>query len=111
MQRKYAHWTYLDSPVGWLSISGNGASIAQVDFMMEVPTSFYSPVPDYLLRAVEQLQSYFAGKLTAFDLLLDFKEATDFQRRVWDLLLVIPYGHTSTYLKIAHLLGDRKSVV
>jgi methylated-DNA-[protein]-cysteine S-methyltransferase len=110
MQRKYAHWTYLDSPIGWLSISGNGASIAQVDFMMEEPTTFYSPVPDYLLRAVEQLQSYFAGKLTAFDLLLDFKEATDFQRRVWDLLLAIPYGHTSTYLKIAHLLGDPKAV-
>jgi methylated-DNA-[protein]-cysteine S-methyltransferase len=110
MQKKYAHWTYFDSPVGWLSISGNGASIANIDFMQEVPTTFYSPVPDYLLQAVEQLKEYFAGERQKFDLLLDMQGATDFQRRVWELLLAIPYGQTSTYMKIAHLLGDTNAM-
>ena len=110
MQKKYAHWTYLHTPVGWLVISGNGAKIAQVDFIDHEPTSFYTPVPDYLTRAAEQLQEYFDGKRQTFELELDLREATDFQRRVWELLLKIPYGHTSSYQRLAIELGDAKAI-
>lgn len=110
MQKKYAHWTYLHTPVGWLVISGNGAKIAQVDFIDHEPTSFYSPVPDYLLQAKQQLQEYFDGKRQTFELELDLREATDFQRRVWELLLKIPYGHTSSYQRLAIELGDVKAI-
>jgi methylated-DNA-[protein]-cysteine S-methyltransferase len=54
--------------------------------------------------AVEQLDAYFAGERTQFD--LDFELAgTDFQRRVWAALLTIPYGETRSYGQIAEQIG------
>ncbi len=58
-----------------------------------------------LIRAEHQLREYFAGKRNAFDIPLVL-EGTPFQRRVWQLLLEIPYGQTVSYGQIAERLGD-----
>ncbi len=61
---------------------------------------------DPLLReAASQLGAYFAGWLREFQLPLDLR-GTAFQRRVWDLLLAIPYGETRTYAQIAVAAGS-----
>ncbi|MGH7274856.1 MAG: methylated-DNA--[protein]-cysteine S-methyltransferase [Nitrospiria bacterium] len=60
-----------------------------------------------LLRATAQLMEYCEGRRRIFDLPLDFHQGSDFQRRVWRETMKIPYGKTSTYLKIALHLGDR----
>lgn len=53
---------------------------------------------------VRQLEAYFAGELTVFD--IPFTDAgTDFQRRVWRALEQIPYGTTTTYGALAGTLG------
>ena len=108
-KRRFAHWTYYESPVGWISISGNG-SVSEIAFMDEAPTQFYTPAPAYLEEAVHQLDEYFHKKRTTFDLSLDLREGTEFQRNVWNHLLDIPFGHTTSYLKIADKVGDRKAV-
>jgi methylated-DNA-[protein]-cysteine S-methyltransferase len=54
--------------------------------------------------AVEQLEAYFAGERREFDVELD-PVGTDFQRRVWDALLTIPYGETRSYGYIAEQIG------
>jgi methylated-DNA-[protein]-cysteine S-methyltransferase len=54
--------------------------------------------------AVDQLQAYFAGQRTAFDLQLELR-GSEFQRRVWDALLTIPYGETRSYGEIAEQIG------
>ena len=59
--------------------------------------------------AAEQLRAYFAAELTRFDLELDLR-GTEFQRRVWQKLLTIPFGKTTTYGRIAEELGDPKAV-
>ena len=46
--------------------------------------------------AITQLNAYFSGERIAFDLPLRFV-GTDFQQRVWNALLTVPYGTTSTY--------------
>jgi methylated-DNA-[protein]-cysteine S-methyltransferase len=51
-----------------------------------------------------QLDAYFAGARTAFDLPLDFR-GTEFQRAVWHALLTIPFGETRSYGAIAQTLG------
>jgi O-6-methylguanine DNA methyltransferase len=51
-----------------------------------------------------QLSLYFSGKLRAFDLQLSF-EGTDFQKKVWNKLCEIPYGHTVSYSWIAARIG------
>ena len=51
-----------------------------------------------------QLQEYFAGKRTAFDLPLEL-EGTSFQLAVWKAMLEIPYGETRTYGQLAAAIG------
>ncbi len=56
-----------------------------------------------------QLDDYFSGKRREFELAFN-PEGTEFQRRVWDALLRIPYGQTRTYGELAAELGDIKAV-
>jgi methylated-DNA-[protein]-cysteine S-methyltransferase len=57
----------------------------------------------------EQLEEYFDGKRTSFELPLA-PLGTDFQRRVWKALAAIPYGATTTYAAIACSIGKPKAV-
>lgn len=62
--------------------------------------------PDGLRRAVEQLQEYFGKERTTFDLELDFSGVTsDFQREVYDRLLLVEYGHVTSYGQLASEIG------
>jgi len=56
-----------------------------------------------------QIDAYFAGEREDFDLELA-PSGTDFQLRVWDELVKIPYGETISYSELAHRLGDPKLV-
>ena len=76
----------------------------------EVPPENYQDAPEHLVEAVRQLSEYFQRQRTDFDLPLDFSEGTQFHQAVWRELLKIPYGHTASYLSIAHALGDPNSV-
>lgn len=53
----------------------------------------------------EQLEAYFAGTRTSFDLEIRFPKSTDFRRRVWSQLRAIPYGQTVSYGQLAKRLG------
>ena len=57
----------------------------------------------------EQLTAYFQGKLSKFDLPLDLI-GTEFQKKVWDLLLQVPYGFVSTYANQAIKLGNSNAI-
>jgi AraC family transcriptional regulator of adaptative response/methylated-DNA-[protein]-cysteine methyltransferase len=56
-------------------------------------------------RLDEELRAYFAGRLSSFTVPLD-TPGTDWQRRVWDALLRIPFGRTTTYGRLAEQLGN-----
>jgi methylated-DNA-[protein]-cysteine S-methyltransferase len=58
-----------------------------------------------LKEAASQVAAYFDGRLREFKLPLDLR-GTEFQRRVWGLLLSIPYGETRTYAQIAVAAGN-----
>lgn len=62
-----------------------------------------------LLETEKQLNEYFQKQRTVFDLTLDFT-GTEFQKKVWEALLTIPFGETRTYGDIARNLGDIKAV-
>jgi methylated-DNA-[protein]-cysteine S-methyltransferase len=62
------------------------------------------------LRAVAvQLDDYFAGKRTTFDVVLAAR-GTAFQKSVWKALSAIPYGTTTTYAAIARSIGRPRAV-
>ena len=66
--------------------------------------------PGRLDRVSAQLDEYFAGQRTAFDLPVDFRLAAGFRRAVLDHLPVIPYGHTESYAQVATAVGSPKAV-
>jgi methylated-DNA-[protein]-cysteine S-methyltransferase len=59
-----------------------------------------------LARAAEQLDEYFAGRRTEFDLPLAELGGSDFERAVWAQLAEIPYGEMRTYGAVAKAVGD-----
>ena len=97
----------IESPIGLLTLAGDGStltSLRMVDQTYE-PSRIgwvldHQAFPD----AVEQLDAYFAGELTDFDIRMDMR-GTAFQRRVWEALLTIPYGETRSYGIIAAQVG------
>ena len=62
-----------------------------------------------LLETQKQLNEYFTGQRQIFDLPLDF-EGTEFQQKVWQALLTIPFGETRSYKQIAEQIGNVKAV-
>jgi len=59
-------------------------------------------------KAIDQLHSYFAGELEAFDLPLA-PEGTPFQQSVWRNLCEIPFGKTISYGELAQRIGNPKA--
>jgi methylated-DNA-[protein]-cysteine S-methyltransferase len=99
--------TYYSSPIGILEISGTEEGIASIIFVDEAGKT--NSVPEVLNNAYIQLEEYFNGRRKVFDLKLDAR-GTDFQRKVWDELINIPFGETVTYKDIAIKLGDSNAV-
>ena len=63
-----------------------------------------------LKQAVQQLKQYLAGKRSSFDLPLDLRGGTEFQQSVWQALLTIPAGATTSYGAIGQRVGKPKAV-
>jgi methylated-DNA-[protein]-cysteine S-methyltransferase len=98
---------FINSPLGITKIVGdeNGVSIISVLSEGELSTK----IPNELQEAVSQLQEYFEGKRTDFNFKLNPK-GTDFQQKVWQELLNIPFGKTMSYLDLSEKLGDVKAI-
>lgn len=100
--------TTVDSPVGPLLLTSDGASLTRLLFGGE-PDPSWSTEPCALLdHAVEQLREYFAGERTDFDLPVE-PAGTPFQLRVWQALRTIPYAETINYAQLASLVGNAKA--
>lgn len=98
----------LESPIGALRITADSTAIVSINFMNPGEIIF-SETNTVIDECKKQLKEYFRGTLFAFDLPLA-PEGSDFQKKVWEVLLEIPFGGTTSYEKIAVKLGDRNSV-
>lgn len=102
-------YTSMDSPVGELTLFGDGEALGGVltaakdDRTRAVPEGWV-PDPAAFTEAVRQLDAYFAGGLRGFDLPLA-PAGTDWQLRVWAALTGIPFGETTSYGQLAEELG------
>jgi methylated-DNA-[protein]-cysteine S-methyltransferase len=118
-------YTTMDSPVGKLLVTGErdetapgGVALSAVK--MEVwkaanrreldpgVDAEWECAPEAFAHAVAQLDAYFSGELTEFDLGYAAR-GTGFQQRVWDEIKKIPYGTTTTYGRITADLGLDRS--
>jgi len=98
----------VSSPVGRLTLVGEGDDLVGLYFDKDplVAKMRVRGVPDdgRLRPAATQLEEYFAGARTRFDLSL-VPPGTAFQKKVWAALLRIPFGQTATYGEIARAVG------
>jgi methylated-DNA-[protein]-cysteine S-methyltransferase len=100
--------TYYKTPIGTAKIVGNLHGITAVTVIDEaIETS--EIIPKFLQPCVQQLNEYFKGTRKQFDLKLN-PQGTDFQKRVWNELLNVPYGKSRSYLEQSKKLGDAKAI-
>ncbi|HEX2544208.1 MAG TPA: methylated-DNA--[protein]-cysteine S-methyltransferase [Ramlibacter sp.] len=99
-----------ESPLGTMLLAATDRGLAGVWFVGQKhgpDASGWREDPDHpvLREAVAQLRAYFAGERDRFDLPLDLQAGTAFQQDVWQALLAIPLGATTSYSDIARRLG------
>lgn len=97
------------SPFGCFRIEGSERGIRSVQLVSDKPCPV-GPIPRALRDCIVQLDEYFRGRRRVFDLKLDWSGSTDFNKSVWRELRQIPYGRTTSYLRIAEKLGDPKAI-
>lgn len=85
---------HLHSPIGGLGVYSDGEVVTAIRFDAEPSTD--DRADDVLDAARQQLEEYFAGDRTSFDLPLASR-GTTFQRAVWAELVKVPYGATASY--------------
>ena len=99
--------THLESPLGGLAVIASDEAILAIEFdaLPEPDDARGHPL---LERARTQLEEYFAGRRTTFDLPLA-PDGSDWQRCVWRALQTIPFAETTSYAEIAERVDRPKS--
>jgi methylated-DNA-[protein]-cysteine S-methyltransferase len=97
----------IESPLGNILIAEENNCVTEVSFTEQAPTP--TSENKVLVQAKNQLDEYFSGSLTNFDLPLK-PIGTEFQQKVWQELLQIPHGTTISYQEVANRLGDPKCI-
>lgn len=98
---------YIQTPIGTAELKGDENGLASVTVLdKNIPSGTF---PRNLKDAVKQFQEYFYEDRTVFDLKLN-PSGTDFQKKVWEALLKIPFGKTISYLELSKQLGDVKAI-
>ncbi|MCB0430737.1 MAG: methylated-DNA--[protein]-cysteine S-methyltransferase [Flavobacteriales bacterium] len=103
---EHAH-SIFPSPIGPLAVTASDKGVVSVLFTDE-PVHISSSHP-ILEACAKQLAAYFSGSSQTFNLPLDM-QGTEFQLRVWNCLLEIPFGQSLSYLEEARKLGDEKAI-
>ena len=111
----------LGSPLGLLHIAGIGDFISwigfdneshrsamEAHFLREMSSAAFAPDPGKHARVQRELEQYFAGKLRRFTTKLHLF-GTPFQMQVWTVLRTIPFGVTTSYSKVAEMIGNQQA--
>lgn len=111
--------TVMSSPLGDLRVVASPQGLAGIWFVQNQqhapsaervagwPLAGHHPV---LAEATGQIDAYFQGKLQRFELPLDLAQGTPFQQQVWQALLCIPAGATTSYGALAQRIGRPEAV-
>lgn len=108
-------WKHMKSPVGRLKLVASDRGLVAVLWQNDRPSRVRLDelVEDeqhpILVKAVQQLSEYFAGRRKEFSIALDMR-GTAFQKDVWEALLGIPFGETRSYGQLARQLGNPQAM-
>ena len=106
------HYCYYQAPIGDLLLVEENEKLEQLMFPSHYQGKQINPQwiknEKPFTEVVRQLKAYFAGKLHSFSLDIN-PIGTEFQKRVWQELLKIPYGTTTYYGQLAEKIGNPKA--
>jgi|AntRauMFilla1563_2_1112583.scaffolds.fasta_scaffold45801_1 methylated-DNA-[protein]-cysteine S-methyltransferase len=97
----------ISSPLGNIYISTQDDSISALRFTAEEISR--DPLDGLLLEVKKQLDNYFSGKRKAFNLPV-LLSGTPFQYQVWSAVNKIPFGETTSYLKLSQEIGNPAAI-
>lgn len=98
---------YISSPVGELQVESEDDKIVFLGFLWDPKQGeTRTPVID---KCILELEEYFSGRRKVFSFEMDLR-GSDFQKKVWNELLHIPFGKTISYQELAIRVGDIKSI-
>ncbi len=111
----------IDTPIGSLLLAATEAGLVRVGFdseghdhVLERLAADVSPrilaAPKRLDLAARELDEYFAGRRSSFDLPLDLRLSRGFRRTVLGHLPDIAYGTTASYAAVAEASGNPRAV-
>jgi methylated-DNA-[protein]-cysteine S-methyltransferase len=111
----------IGTPVGELLLAATGQGLVRVAYpgeghgavlarLAEAVSPRILRAPGRLDEASRQIEEYFTGRRTTFDLPLDLRLSTGFRRLVLAHLPDIPYGHTESYARVAAATGRPRAV-
>jgi methylated-DNA-[protein]-cysteine S-methyltransferase len=114
-------YTTIDTPVGSLLLAATGIGLVRVayereghDRVLDDLAARLSPrilrAPRRLDAAAREIDEYFAGIRTGFDLPLDLSLSSGFRQLVQRYLPHIEYGHTRSYREVAAIVGNPRAV-
>jgi methylated-DNA-[protein]-cysteine S-methyltransferase len=103
-----AYTAYYESPIGTIEIVGTEAGVSGLNFVdIKEEAKARRPKgapPKPVADAMAQLDGYFRGDRKTFAVKLDLC-GTPFQMKVWDKLLRVEFGKTTTYKALAKAVG------
>ena len=129
-KRDIVWFTRVASPLGDLILAATGEGLREVEFgRSQTDAEFAQRIKDAggdpvrldnvaeapwatqqtLKRAADELEEYFGGRRSQFDVPLDWGHMPPFQRAVLEATASVPFGHVDTYAGIARRIGKPKA--
>jgi len=113
-------YTLFETKFGWMGLVGTGKGIERIYLPTNqkkwvydlVRSNFSESVEDreFYKKEIGQVAEYFQGQRKDFQFDLDFSKSTPFQRRVYEILLTIPFGEVRTYAWVAKKIGNPRAL-
>ena len=113
------NYTTFNSAMGWVGILGSARgllsttlpqrTVREVLRQLGDGVALGSRSPHLFTDLMQRLRAYFAGEQADFPDELALSRATTFQRKVWEITRLIPYGETRTYGWVAERIGKPKA--
>jgi len=109
-----------DTDMGWIGVLGSGKGLLRITLpqrsaqqarqLLGDRVNYATWSPRRLEGLAERLRAYFGGHKVAFPDRLDLSAATPFQREVWEITRLIPYGEIRSYAWVAEQIRRPKAV-
>ena len=102
--------SFYKTPFGTAILKASERGITELKFQVKSPNQEPEVKNEHIKQAISELEAYFQGSLREFQVALDLSTGSTFYQKVWQALLSIPYGKTTSYKQLSIDLGDVKAI-